>query len=586
MRTLARWGKCGDWARLGLLTGSALAFLLLLMPARPAFATFHLIYIKEVYPGSIAQPESSFIELQMYEEGQNFVGGHAIVVYDPSGNPIGTFAFPSDLPAPSVNQQTILIGDDGVEAAFGVKPDLVDPGFNLSAVGGAACWAESIDCVSWGDFDGPTPSPAGVPANGSGIPDGKAIVRRTSGGKCSNLLDEADDTNDSDEDFAAATPAPQSYATQPAPIACTPPEPTPAAVIDDEPASITNSTSASFTFHSDPAGGSLECRLDRASFQPCDSGAVTYPGLSEATHSFRVRASNANGVGPSVGVAWTVDLTAPEASIVSHPADPSPGTSASFRYVSNEAGSRFECELSPLETSFSSCDTQPQVYSDLADGDYEFEVLAIDRAGNAQPTATAFPWTVDNSLLDTTPPETTILSKPPDPSGSPVAAFTYSSSEPGSKFQCKLDSGNFSSCPGSGISYTGLLEGVHTFQVRAIDHSNNVDPTPAGYSFTVALAGAPAALPPAAAGAARKPNTTIAKQATSTHDRTPTFRFSSSRPGSSFQCKLDRGPFKACRSPFTTRLLSYGRHTLLVRAVRSGATDPSPAAFKFTVTRR
>lgn len=161
MEILREQGGHGSWARLVLLAGSILAFFVLIVPAPPALATFHLVSISRVYPGSLAHPDSSFIELQMYDEGQNFVGNHAIVLLDSAGSPIGTFTFPSDLPGNGANQQTMLVGDDGVEAAFGVKPDLVDSGFNLSASGGAACWAESIDCVSWGDFEGSTPSRRG-----------------------------------------------------------------------------------------------------------------------------------------------------------------------------------------------------------------------------------------------------------------------------------------------------------------------------------------------------------------------------------------------------------------------------------------
>ncbi len=140
-----------------------------------------------------------------------------------------------------------------------------------------------------------------------------------------------------------------------------------------------------------------------------------------------------------------------------------------------------------MEASFSVCNTQPKTYANLADGDYEFEVRAVDAAGNAQATATAFGWTVDNSLADTTPPDTSIATKPSDPSGSSTAAFTYSSSEPGSTFECKLDAAAFAACPSAGISYSGLGEGQHTFQVRAIDSSENIDPTPAGYTFNVVL---------------------------------------------------------------------------------------------------
>lgn len=461
----------------------------LLAVAPTAQATFHLMSVREVYPGSAAAPQSSYVELQMYADGQNLVGGHAVTLYDATGGTIGSFAFGANLPGVGASQQTILIGDSSVQAAFGVTPDLVDSGFNVPASGGAACWSGAIDCVAWGNFSGSTPSAAGTPADGSGIPDGMAIRRKTSAGTCTNLLDGADDTNDSATDFANATPAPVSYATVPSAMSCTPVSPPPTALIDTKPAAATPSTSATFTFHSSPVGAGFECRLESNPFEDCDSGTVTYPGpLSEASHTFQVRASNANGTGGPASYTWVVDHTPPTASITSHPVDPSPGATASFRYSSNEGGSKFECRLMPVEVSFSACNSQPKAYAKLADGDYEFEVRAIDAAGNAQATPTLFPWTVDNSLADTTPPETSIGTKPPDPSSSSTATFTYSSTEPGSAFECELDGSAFAACDPAGIAYTGLGEGRHTFQVRATDASGNTDPTPAGYTFDVVLA--------------------------------------------------------------------------------------------------
>lgn len=67
-------------------------------------------------------------------------------------------------------------------------------------------------------------------------------------------------------------------------------------------------------------------------------------------------------------------------------------------------------------------------------------------------------------------------------------------------------------------------------------------------------------------------------------DRTPTFRFASSEPFSTFQCKLDGKPFKTCKSPFTAKALSPGRHTFKVRARDdSGELDSSPATYRFKV---
>jgi hypothetical protein len=70
-------------------------------------------------------------------------------------------------------------------------------------------------------------------------------------------------------------------------------------------------------------------------------------------------------------------------------------------------------------------------------------------------------------------------------------------------------------------------------------------------------------------------------------DRTPTFRFTADEAGARFQCKLDGKRFRACRSPFTTKALTFGAHTFRVRAIDSdGQTDTTPAVYRFTVLRR
>ena len=65
---------------------------------------------------------------------------------------------------------------------------------------------------------------------------------------------------------------------------------------------------------------------------------------------------------------------------------------------------------------------------------------------------------------------------------------------------------------------------------------------------------------------------------------TTAFKFNASVDDSTFQCKLDRGPFRDCHSPQVYTGLKPGRHRFEVRAVSSaGAVDASPAKLKFTV---
>jgi len=580
-----------------LATSALAALAAALVWAPSAQATFHLMKIREVYPGSAAHPSSGYVELQMYAAGQSFVAGRALTVYNAAGTATGTFTFSSDV-ANAANQQTILIGDSGVQSAFGVAPDLSVAGIGISPAGGAACWAGSIDCVSWGNFAGTTPSASGSPADPSGIPDGKAL-RRTIEPGCPTLLEEGDDTNASATDFSDATPSPRDNSSPIVEAPCT----GPATTIDSKPSNPTNSTSASFTYHSTPAGASFECKLDAGAFEPCAATGKEYAGpLAEGSHTFQVRGKGAGEVlGAAASYAWRIDTTPPTATIDSHPADPSSGSSAAFAYHSSETGSSFECSLAAegAADSFSACPSTGKTYTGLADGSYAFKVRATDPAGN-QGAAAVFEWTVDNSLADTTPPETTILSRPPDPSENSTASFTYESNEPGSSFECELDGAGFAGCPTAGASYSALADGSHSFEVRAIDPSGNVDPTPAGYSFDVQVPGGPApspmATPPPSSAstaptvspaASVRPGTElIAKPHRRIRDRTPTLRFRSSVAGARFQCSVDRGRFGPCRSPFTTRPLRPGRHRVRVRAIANGVADPTPAVSVFTVLGR
>ena len=82
------------------------------------------------------------------------------------------------------------------------------------------------------------------------------------------------------------------------------------------------------------------------------------------------------------------------------------------------------------------------------------------------------------------------------------------------------------------------------------------------------------------------PETTVdSGPAGPTNDSTPTFSFSSSESGSSFECQVDSGAYAPCSSPDTTApRLPDGPHTFSVRATdAAGNTDPTPATRAFTL---
>jgi hypothetical protein len=343
----------------------------------------------------------------------------------------------------------------------------------------------------------------------------------------------------------------------------------PNTTIDTKPASLTNSASATFAFSSDEAGATFECSLDGNAFSVCTSPR-NLSGLSDGSHTFRVRATDAGGNTDATPDAytWTVDTTAADSTIDSGPSGTVGNSSASFAFSSSETNSSFECKLD--SGTFGSC-TSPKSYTSLSDGSHTFSVRATDAAGNVDATPATRTWTISTAPPpDTTPPETTIGSGPSGSVSSTSASFTFSSSESGSTFECKLDAGNFTTCT-SPRNLTGLSNGSHTFSVRARDAAGNVDATPATRTWSVDTAA---------------PNTTVGSGPSGTvGSASASFTFSSSETNSTFECKLDTGAYATCTSPKSYTGLSDGSHTFSVRATdAAGNVDATPATRTWTIS--
>jgi hypothetical protein len=209
--------------------GAALA--VSLIGAASASATFHLIKVREVFPGTVAQPDSDYLELQMYSPFQNQVQFGQLGVYNANGTSASTF-MPASMAGSGDNQRTVLIGDSAFGTVFTpLSADFTDGALNLSPAAGAVCWpinSTPIDCVSWGAFTGNAslPSSAGSPLQGTGgsgaIADGKAITRSITAG-CPTALEDSDDTNNSTGDFSEGNPGPRPNSAAILETLCAPP---------------------------------------------------------------------------------------------------------------------------------------------------------------------------------------------------------------------------------------------------------------------------------------------------------------------------------------------------------------------------
>ena len=328
--------------------------------------------------------------------------------------------------------------------------------------------------------------------------------------------------------------------------------------ITSSPPVFSSSRTAAFAFSSAAAGAAFECKLDQGSFAPCTSP-QEYADLTDGVHNFQVRATDAGVTGSPIGHTWTIDATAPIATIQTKPPPLGRTTSATFTFSADEAGSTFRCRLDL--GAFTTC-ASPQAYSALADGMHTFSVEATDRAGNVGAPAT-HTWTVD-----TVPPNTTIATSPPPVSDSTSASFSFTGTEPGSTFECQLDSGVFAACASPQV-YAGLGQGQHMFSVRASDGAGNVDPTPAAVTWIVDTIA---------------PETTIPTRPPAlTNSTAASFGFASDETAT-FECKLDAAEFSSCDASQSYSSLTDGPHVVTVRARDlAGNVDATPASYTWTI---
>jgi hypothetical protein len=339
----------------------------------------------------------------------------------------------------------------------------------------------------------------------------------------------------------------------------------PTVSIDSAPDDPTNETTGVFEFSSADNTATFQCKIDAGSFSPCTSP-KSYPGLSEASHTFTVKASDpAGNTGPESSLTWQIDTTVPDTVIDDGPPASDDSSVATFLFSSPDAADGFECRLDSTDPdAWEEC-SSPQLYADLADGSHTFEVRAIDDAGNKDASPATQTWDVD-----TTAPQTAIDSSPNNPTGSADAEFAFSSDDLTATFECKLDSGSWDVCT-SPASYTALDGGTHVFRVRAGDALGNTDPTPAVRSWLIDATG---------------PTTSIDDGPSDpTGSDSASIEFSADEPGT-FECRIDsdeEDDYEDCTSPSNFNSLDDGEHTFDVRGTDSVGNAGAPVSHTWTV---
>jgi hypothetical protein len=196
------------------------------------------------------------------------------------------------------------------------------------------------------------------------------------------------------------------------------------------------------------------------------------------------------------------------------------------------------------------------------------------------------------------PPDNPPPPPPPPGDNQPTAAYNYSPSAPQTGQAVSFDA-SASQCQDAPCTYTWVDDGTDgpggtdwplgsgktmsfTFQNAG---TKNVRVTVAdadGDSATTVKAITVSSAPPADT---TPPDTTITSGPSNpTSSTSASFAFTSSKAGSTYECKLDAGAYAACTSPKSYSGLSAGSHTFSVRATdAAGNTDASPATQTWTI---
>jgi Bacterial Ig-like domain len=234
------------------------------------------------------------------------------------------------------------------------------------------------------------------------------------------------------------------------------------------------------------------------------------------------------------------------------------------------------CTSSPMMSGSATAFASPGIPASVADDSTTDFYAKATSVANVDSSCSPTPVTY---VEDSSPPSVSVDSGPTGTTADQTPTFTFSGNDPVGPitFQCSVDTGtpSFRNCSGPGNSDTPaspLADGSYTFRVQATDAAGNS--AVATRPFSVQVPKPPSPFPP---------DTTITKGPKKTRKARPNFKFTSTDPSATFRCKLDKGQFAPCTSPFRTPRLLQGKHKLKVVAVGAGGTDATPAVRKFRV---
>lgn len=315
----------------------------------------------------------------------------------------------------------------------------------------------------------------------------------------------------------------------------------PAVTITAKPQALDLSTTATFEFEADEAGSTFMCAIDDDAASACSSGQSWT--LDEGPHTFLVQATDQYGnTGDATAYNWTISTTGEAAVAISSPANGATLTDSSPEIVFSATGFFGELQITcGFDGGAMAECSSPWQMPTLSDGPHTLTVMVFSSTSQNK-------WATISLNIDTTAPTSAITSRPRALENRTTAQFIFGASEAGATFQCSLDGDSWETCA-SGVSYAGLAEGEHTFQVRATDQHGNIEDTPKSATWMIDLT------PPSGSVSVSNDGGGLAN---------PTFSIGSDDPAASAVCSIDGGAIAPCSGLWKPEgWLRNGQHTLV-----------------------
>ncbi len=295
-----------------------------------------------------------------------------------------------------------------------------------------------------------------------------------------------------------------------------------------------------------------ECSWDSQPFAACTSP-ISMQNLAIGSHGFKVKARDLAG-NLSAEVSHTVNVATALPVVVSITQKPPAYINvktAQFLFSGtdelNKALSSFTCQLDSLDSEL--C-VSPKTYLNLTEGNHSFKITGKSTTETlSAPISAQF---IVDTIAPSLPIMTTNIQATTNQS---TAVFSFSATDSSGigSFQCRIDDQAFATCT-SPKTISGLIAGVHKFEVRALDMAGNTSP-PAIYGWSVDF-GLPIV-------------TITSGPSATTTDILASFAFTASDSSGlqSLQCALDAGSFSPCTSPVIYSNLTVDAHVFRVRAI-------------------